>query len=108
MSLSPLAVTNEEKGNVLRKRSELKMATSEHHWVDSTVEDLSKSVKLSPRNAKAWCMLGECYNGNKMGEEAKFSSIKRDEANSYNQVCNETMKRFKWRFWINEVAVNVY
>ncbi|KAG5088815.1 hypothetical protein JHK86_001427 [Glycine max] len=57
-ALSPLAVgslAEEERGNVLLKRAELKIAMSER-CVDSMLADLTESVKLSPRNAKAWCI----------------------------------------------------
>ncbi|KAK7410481.1 hypothetical protein VNO78_01287 [Psophocarpus tetragonolobus] len=72
-ALSPLAAASlaqEERGDALLKRAQLKIALSERR-VDSVLTDLTESVKLSPRNPKAWCMLGECYEENQMGEEAK-------------------------------------
>ncbi|KAJ1424751.1 Tetratricopeptide-like helical domain superfamily [Sesbania bispinosa] len=73
-ALSPLAagsLADGERGDALLKRAELKIATSQRGKVDSALADLTESVKLSPKNPKAWCLLGECYEGNKMEEEAK-------------------------------------
>ncbi|XP_027356108.1 uncharacterized protein LOC113865621 [Abrus precatorius] len=72
-ALSPLAaksLADAERGDALLKRAELKIALNQPGHVDSALADLTESVKLSPKNAKAWCMLGECYEGNKMEEEA--------------------------------------
>ena len=94
-ALSPLAVgslAEEERGNVLLKRAELKIAMSER-CVDSMLADLTESVKLSPRNAKAWCMLGETYEGNKMGEEAKKAYKEALELEPQLNVAQEALSR---------------
>ncbi|KAK1553872.1 hypothetical protein Q3G72_004706 [Acer saccharum] len=62
-----------EKGDALFKRAELKMSMSRHGRVDSAMEDLSDAVKMSPENAKAFCLLGECYEIKKLSEEAKMA-----------------------------------
>ncbi|KAE9609093.1 hypothetical protein Lal_00020689 [Lupinus albus] len=70
MALSPLAVKSledDERGDALLKRAELKNALK----VDSVVEDLTQVVKLSPKNLKGWVLLGEWYEGKKMEDEAK-------------------------------------
>ena len=94
-ALSPLAagsLAEEERGDALLKRAELKIAMSERR-VDSVLADLTESVKLSPRNAKAWCMLGECYEGNKMGEEAKKAYKEALELEPQSNVAQEALSR---------------
>jgi Flp pilus assembly protein TadD len=39
--------------------------------VEPAIQDLTEAVKLNKDNAKAFCLLGECYEANKMIEEAK-------------------------------------
>ncbi|KAJ7965832.1 Tetratricopeptide repeat like superfamily protein [Quillaja saponaria] len=73
MAFSPLAVkslSETEKGDALFKRAELKMAIDKQIRVDSALADLTDAVKLSTDNAKAFCLLGECYEVKKMREEA--------------------------------------
>ncbi|KAK7311675.1 hypothetical protein RJT34_09962 [Clitoria ternatea] len=74
-ALSPLAsasLADAERADALLKRAELRIAaSSQPRNVDSALADLKEAVKLSPKNAKAWCLLGECCEGNKMEEEAK-------------------------------------
>lgn len=74
VALSPLAVkslSEREKGDALFKRAELTMGMNRRGRVESVIEDLSEAVKLSGDNAKAFCLLGECYEVKKMTEEAK-------------------------------------
>ncbi|KAK0577274.1 hypothetical protein LWI29_030547 [Acer saccharum] len=73
-----------EKGDALFKRAELKMSMSRRGRVDSAMEDLSDAVKMSPENAKAFCLLGECYEVKKLSEEAKmaFESALKVDSNS--------------------------
>ncbi|KAK7321274.1 hypothetical protein VNO77_31757 [Canavalia gladiata] len=72
-ALSPLAaksLTDLERGDALLKRAELRLGTSQRGRVDSALADLVESVKLSPNNAKAFCLLGECYERKKMNDDA--------------------------------------
>ncbi|KAJ7958908.1 Tetratricopeptide repeat-like superfamily protein [Quillaja saponaria] len=73
VALSPLTVkslSEAEKGDALFKRAQLKMAMNKRSRVDSALADLTEAVKLSRENAKAFCLLGECYEGKKMKDEA--------------------------------------
>ena len=79
-ALSPLAaksLAEEERGDALLKRAELKMAVSERGGgsgggrVDAVLADLTESVKLSPKNARGWSLLGECYEEKEMEEDAR-------------------------------------
>jgi len=74
VALSPLcakSLSDPERGDSLFKRAELKVAMARRGQVDSAVADLTLALTLSPDNAKAFCLLGECYEAKKMGEEAK-------------------------------------
>ncbi|KAL6176777.1 hypothetical protein ACLB2K_053410 [Fragaria x ananassa] len=74
VALSPLcrkSLANDERGDALCKRAEIKMSMNRPARVDSVIEDLTLAVKLSPENVKAFCTLGECYEEKKMKEEAK-------------------------------------
>lgn len=54
------------------KRAELKLSMSKRSSrYESAIEDLKAAVKMSPDNAKSFCLLGDCYEGKKMREEAK-------------------------------------
>ncbi|KAL6184559.1 hypothetical protein ACLB2K_045960 [Fragaria x ananassa] len=74
VALSPLcrkSLDDDERGDALCKRAEIKMSMNRPARVDSVIEDLTLAVKLSPENVKAFCTLGECYEEKKMTEEAK-------------------------------------
>ncbi|KAH1065427.1 hypothetical protein J1N35_030414 [Gossypium stocksii] len=75
VALSPIAaksLTDKERGDALFKRAELKMSmTRRGGRVDSAIDDLTKALELSGDNAKAFCLLGECYEMKKMKSEAK-------------------------------------
>lgn len=95
-ALSPLAAGSlaaDERGDALLKRAELKIALSERKVVDSALADLTESVKLSPRNPRAWCMLGECYEGNEMGEEAKKAYKEALQLEPQLNVAQEALSR---------------
>ncbi|XP_027333399.1 uncharacterized protein LOC113848195 [Abrus precatorius] len=64
------SLTDMERGDALLKRAELRLGTSQRGRVDSALDDLTESIKLSPNNAKAFCALGECYERKKMNEDA--------------------------------------
>ncbi|KAF6143565.1 hypothetical protein GIB67_029734 [Kingdonia uniflora] len=73
-ALSPPAVkslSSRERGDALFKRAELQMAVSKRRKVDSAVLDLVEAVQLSPENAKAFCLLGLCYEQKGNREEAR-------------------------------------
>lgn len=74
VALSPLAaksLTEEERGDALVKRAEIRLSMNRRGQVDSVITDLTLAVELSPENVKAFCTLGECYEGKKMTEEAR-------------------------------------
>ncbi|KAG6784391.1 hypothetical protein POTOM_010083 [Populus tomentosa] len=74
VALSPLAVKSlsaSEKGDALFKRAELAMGMNRRGRVEPAIQDLTEAVKLNKDNAKAFCLLGECYEAKKMIEEAK-------------------------------------
>ncbi|OIV96606.1 hypothetical protein TanjilG_28463 [Lupinus angustifolius] len=92
MALSPLAVKSledEEKGDALLKRAELKNALK----VDSVVEDLTQVVKLSPKNLKGWVLLGECYEGKKIEDEAIKAYKKALEIEPKLSIAQEALNR---------------
>ncbi|GAB2269681.1 hypothetical protein Dimus_004603 [Dionaea muscipula] len=85
-ALSPLAaksLSDEEKGDAFFRRAELRIEVSRlgrsgesDDRVSSVAaagveEDLVEAVRLSPGNAKAWCLLGECREVKGMSETAK-------------------------------------
>lgn len=95
-ALSPLAASSladAERGDALLKRAELKLAMSERGRVDSALGDLTESVKLNPKNAKAWCLLGECYVGKKMEEEAKKAYTEALELEPELSVAQEALNK---------------
>ncbi|KAK4356311.1 hypothetical protein RND71_025282 [Anisodus tanguticus] len=64
-ALSPPAVkalSGGEKGDALLKRAELMVGLNRKRRVDSAIMDLLEAVKLSCSDqAKAFCLLGQCY-----------------------------------------------
>ncbi|XP_052189861.1 uncharacterized protein LOC127799677 [Diospyros lotus] len=73
-ALSPMAarsLTKEERSDALLKRAELKVALGAKERVDSAIADLVESVRLKDDNAKAYIVLGECYEMKGMAEAAR-------------------------------------
>ncbi|KAL9143968.1 hypothetical protein ABFS82_14G268700 [Erythranthe guttata] len=71
-ALSPLAaksLSDEERGNALFKRAELRAAVD--GGGGAAVEDLVESVRLKGDNAKAYGLLGECYEKKGLIDEAQ-------------------------------------
>ncbi|KAK9130031.1 hypothetical protein Sjap_010518 [Stephania japonica] len=64
-------LSDRERGDSLFKRAELRMEVNRRRRVDSAVEDLVESVRLSPENVKAYCLLGECYEQREEREAAR-------------------------------------
>ncbi|XVF39659.1 hypothetical protein PTKIN_Ptkin01aG0051100 [Pterospermum kingtungense] len=75
VALSPLAgksLTDQERADALIKRAELKISMNRRGGrVDSAIDDLNKAVESCSGNAKAFCLLGECYKMKKMKAEAQ-------------------------------------
>ncbi|KAF3447258.1 hypothetical protein FNV43_RR12438 [Rhamnella rubrinervis] len=73
VALSPLAIkslSDQEHGDALFKRAELKMAMSRRGQVDSALADLTQAVELVEDRGKVFRLLGECYEEKKMKDEA--------------------------------------
>ncbi|XP_059629777.1 uncharacterized protein LOC132272694 [Cornus florida] len=74
VALSPMAVkslSDEERGDALFKRAELKVAMSRTERVDSAIADLVDSVKFRTDNPRAFFVSGQCYETKGMTVEAK-------------------------------------
>ncbi|KAL3613477.1 hypothetical protein CASFOL_042740 [Castilleja foliolosa] len=73
-ALSPPAVkmlSGREKGDALCKRAELHIELNRRRRVDSAIEDLVEAVGLNPDSAKAFYLLGQCYEIKGLRDEAK-------------------------------------
>ncbi|XP_054789013.1 uncharacterized protein LOC129294616 [Prosopis cineraria] len=96
MALSPLAVkslADEEKGDALLKRAELKMAMNERGRADSALTDLIESVKLNSKNVKAFCLLGQCYEAKMMKMEARTAYEDALKVEPRSTVAQEALSR---------------
>ncbi|XP_061345714.1 uncharacterized protein LOC133291471 [Gastrolobium bilobum] len=100
VALSPLAaksLTDAERGDALLKRAELKLGTTTHranNRVDSAIADLNESVKLSANNARAFCVLGECYEKKKMNDDARKAYHDALQLDPQLRVAQQALLRF--------------
>ncbi|XP_051117172.1 uncharacterized protein LOC127241932 [Andrographis paniculata] len=75
-ALSPPAakmLSDRDKGDALLKRAELQVGLNRRRRIDSAVEDLAESVRLSPDNSKAFLLLGQCYEMKGCTDDAKWA-----------------------------------
>lgn len=96
MALSPLAaksLIDTEKADALLKRAELKMAMNERGQIDSSLIDLTESVKLNSKNVKAFCLLGQCYEAKKMKDEARKAYEEALKVEPQATVAQEALNR---------------
>ncbi|CAL1395482.1 unnamed protein product [Linum trigynum] len=75
IALSPLAIkslTEVERGDALYRRAELLMSIkSREGRVESAIQDLTRAVEICEDKAKAFRLLGECYEAEEKKEEAR-------------------------------------
>lgn len=87
LALSPPAVkalSDGERGDALLKRAELQVALNRKRRVDSALLDLLEAVKLGCSDqAKAFCLLGQCYEmkGLKIEAQNAFEEALKIEPN---------------------------
>ncbi|XP_068657309.1 uncharacterized protein [Aristolochia californica] len=87
------SLSSRERGDALFKRAQIQIDINRRRRLDSAVTDLVEAVKLSPENAKAFCLLGNCYELKEMRGEAKnaYEAAVRIDASS--DEATEALKR---------------
>nr|GLL18345.1 uncharacterized protein LOC109149191 [Ipomoea trifida] len=95
-ALSPTvakSLSDPERADALFKRAELRLAASRRGRVDSAVEDLVESVRLKGDNAKALCLLGDCYKRKGLKNEAQKAYEDALKAQPNYTVAREALNR---------------
>ncbi|KAG9440202.1 hypothetical protein H6P81_020367 [Aristolochia fimbriata] len=98
-ALAPPAVkslSSRERGDALFKRAQVQIDINRRRRLDPAVSDLVEAVKLSPENAKAFCLLGNCYELKEMREEAKNAyeaAVTLDASSEEAKEAKEALKR---------------
>lgn len=67
------SLSDKERGDALFTRAELQIAVNRRRRVDSAVADLVEAVRLSSDNAKAFCLLGQCFVMKGMRQDAQMA-----------------------------------
>lgn len=82
-----------ERADALFKRAEMRLEVSRRGRVDSAVEDLVESVRLKGDNAKAFCLLGDCYKRKGLKNEAQKAYEDALKAQPNYHVAREALDR---------------
>lgn len=95
-ALSPPAaksLTDMERSAALFKRAELQIAVNRRRRVDLAVLDLVEAVRLSPVDAKLWCLLGSCYEQKGMRKEARRAYEEARKVDPGSVIAREGLSR---------------
>lgn len=74
VALSPPAVrmlSEREKSDALIRRAELMIGLNRRRRVDAAIGDLVEAIELGPDSARAFCLLGHCYEIKELRDEAR-------------------------------------
>ena len=69
------------------------MAMNSQGLFDSAIAHLTESVSLSLENAKAFCLLGDCYEAKKMKEDARKAYEEALKVQPQSSVAKEALNR---------------